>query len=209
MDEHLREIEAAMGVRITRRSERVNIEGPKEAARQVLDLMISLHERAGRALPPQSLQLALAEARAQLAMAQAAARPRGRAAGAAPGQAAVQGVGGLQDAAIPPAGVAPTPAPDLVLHTRRPDLRGRTPNQVQYLRQVLATDITFGIGPAGTGKTFLAVACAVDALERQGVQRIVLTRPAVEAGERLGFLPGTWRRRSTPTCARCTTRCTT
>jgi phosphate starvation-inducible PhoH-like protein len=136
------------------------------------------------------LQLALAEARAQLAMAQAAARPRGKAAGAAPGQAAAQGVGGLQDAAVPPEGVAPTPAPDLVLHTRRPDLRGRTPNQVQYLRQVLATDITFGIGPAGTGKTFLAVACAVDALERQGVQRIVLTRPAVEAGERLGFLPG-------------------
>ncbi|MFN9279926.1 MAG: PhoH family protein, partial [Betaproteobacteria bacterium] len=96
----------------------------------------------------------------------------------------------LQDAAAPPAGLAPTPAPDLVLHTRRPDLRGRTPNQLQYLRQVLATDITFGIGPAGTGKTFLAVACAVDALERQGVQRIVLTRPAVEAGERLGFLPG-------------------
>jgi phosphate starvation-inducible PhoH-like protein len=189
MDEHLREIEAAMGVRITRRNERVNIEGPKEAARQVLDLMISLLERASRALPPQSLQLALAEARAQLAMAQAA-RPRGKTAGAAPGQAAVQGGGAQQDAAGPPEGVAPTPAPDLVLHTRRPDLRGRTPNQVQYLRQVLATDITFGIGPAGTGKTFLAVACAVDALERQGVQRIVLTRPAVEAGERLGFLPG-------------------
>jgi phosphate starvation-inducible PhoH-like protein len=190
MDEHLREIEAAMGVRISRRNERVNIEGPKEAARQVLDLMISLHERASRALPPQSLQLALAEARAQLAMAQAAARGRGKAAGGAPGQVAAQGVGGLQDAAAPPAGLAPTPAPDLVLHTRRPDLRGRTPNQLQYLRQVLATDITFGIGPAGTGKTFLAVACAVDALERQGVQRIVLTRPAVEAGERLGFLPG-------------------
>ena len=61
---------------------------------------------------------------------------------------------------------------------------------MQYLRQMLAHDITFGIGPAGTGKTFLAVACAVDALERHGVQRIVLTRPAVEAGERLGFLPG-------------------
>jgi phosphate starvation-inducible PhoH-like protein len=61
---------------------------------------------------------------------------------------------------------------------------------VQYLRHILDHDITFGIGPAGTGKTFLAVACAVDALERQGVQRIVLTRPAVEAGERLGFLPG-------------------
>jgi phosphate starvation-inducible PhoH-like protein len=77
-----------------------------------------------------------------------------------------------------------------VLHTRRADLTGRTPNQVQYLRQILSHDITFGIGPAGTGKTFLAVACAVDALERSGVQRIILTRPAVEAGERLGFLPG-------------------
>ena len=79
---------------------------------------------------------------------------------------------------------------DIVLHTRHADLRGRTPHQVQYLQQMLAHDITFGIGPAGTGKTFLAVACAVDALERHGVQRIVLTRPAVEAGERLGFLPG-------------------
>ena len=182
MDEHLREIEAAMGVRITRRNERVNIDGPKEVARQVLDLMISLHERASRPLPAQSLQLALAEARAQLATAPAAARPRGKAAGAASGLQAAQGPGALEDATASPAGVPPPPSPDLVLHTRRPDLRGRTPNQVQYLRQVLATDITFGIGPAGTGKTYLAVACAVDALERQGVQRIVLTRPAVEAG---------------------------
>jgi phosphate starvation-inducible PhoH-like protein len=79
---------------------------------------------------------------------------------------------------------------EIVLHTRRADLSGRTPNQVGYLRNILSHDITFGIGPAGTGKTFLAVACAVDALERSAVQRIVLTRPAVEAGERLGFLPG-------------------
>jgi phosphate starvation-inducible PhoH-like protein len=77
-----------------------------------------------------------------------------------------------------------------VLRTRRPDLAGRTPNQLTYLRNILDHDITFGIGPAGTGKTFLAVACAVDALERSAVQRIILTRPAVEAGERLGFLPG-------------------
>jgi phosphate starvation-inducible PhoH-like protein len=85
---------------------------------------------------------------------------------------------------------AEVPVTEVVLHTRRTDLRGRTANQVRYLQQMLASDITFGIGPAGTGKTFLAVACAVDALERQSVQRIVLTRPAVEAGERLGFLPG-------------------
>ena len=78
----------------------------------------------------------------------------------------------------------------LVLHTRRSDLRARTPNQSVYLDHIAQHDITFGIGPAGTGKTYLAVACAVDALERSAVQRIVLTRPAVEAGEKLGFLPG-------------------
>ena len=76
------------------------------------------------------------------------------------------------------------------LKTRRPDLHGRTPRQVGYLKQIQAHDITFAIGPAGTGKTYLAVACAVDALERDNVARIVLVRPAVEAGERLGFLPG-------------------
>ena len=76
------------------------------------------------------------------------------------------------------------------LKTRRPDLHGRTPRQVGYLKQIQAHDITFAIGPAGTGKTYLAVACAVDALERDNVKRIVLVRPAVEAGERLGFLPG-------------------
>jgi phosphate starvation-inducible PhoH-like protein len=76
------------------------------------------------------------------------------------------------------------------LLTRKPELHGRTPRQVQYLRQIQAHDITFGIGPAGTGKTYLAVASAVDAFERDQVSRIVLTRPAVEAGERLGFLPG-------------------
>jgi phosphate starvation-inducible PhoH-like protein len=77
-----------------------------------------------------------------------------------------------------------------MLHTRRSDLKARTPNQSVYLDNIANHDITFGIGPAGTGKTYLAVACAVDALERSAVQRIVLTRPAVEAGEKLGFLPG-------------------
>ncbi len=88
--------------------------------------------------------------------------------------------------------MALTAAPDgaVALSTRRADLRARTVNQAAYLTNIAAHDITFGIGPAGTGKTYLAVACAVDALERSTVQRIVLTRPAVEAGERLGFLPG-------------------
>ena len=87
-------------------------------------------------------------------------------------------------------GLVEAPEGAIVLNTRRADLRGRTPTQSLYLENIASHDITFGIGPAGTGKTYLAVASAVDALERSAVQRIVLTRPAVEAGERLGFLPG-------------------
>ena len=90
--------------------------------------------------------------------------------------------------AVGPRTPAPEGSPALI--TRRPDLHGRTPRQVQYLQNVLTHDLTFSIGPAGTGKTYLGVACGVDALEREAVKRIVLVRPAVEAGERLGFLPG-------------------
>ncbi len=82
----------------------------------------------------------------------------------------------------------PVDGPQLI--TRKTELHGRTPRQVEYLKQIQEHDITFGIGPAGTGKTYLAVASAVDAFERDLVERIILTRPAVEAGERLGFLPG-------------------
>lgn len=76
------------------------------------------------------------------------------------------------------------------IRTKRGVIKPRNPNQSQYVDNILNHDISFGIGPAGTGKTYLAVACAVDALERQDVRRILLTRPAVEAGEKLGFLPG-------------------
>jgi phosphate starvation-inducible protein PhoH and related proteins len=89
------------------------------------------------------------------------------------------------DTALPADGVDA-----LAMQTRRGEVKGRTPAQARYLENMATHDITFGIGPAGTGKTYLAVACAVDALERSAVQRIVLTRPAVEAGEKLGFLPG-------------------
>jgi phosphate starvation-inducible PhoH-like protein len=78
----------------------------------------------------------------------------------------------------------------LSVQTLRGRIRGRGPNQQEYLRNIREHDLTFGIGPAGTGKTYLAVACAVEALQRETVRRIVLVRPAVEAGERLGFLPG-------------------
>jgi phosphate starvation-inducible PhoH-like protein len=79
---------------------------------------------------------------------------------------------------------------ETVVHTQRGGIRGRGPNQRQYLDQIRVNDLTFGIGPAGTGKTYLAVASAVEALHSGSVRRIVLVRPAVEAGERLGFLPG-------------------
>jgi phosphate starvation-inducible PhoH-like protein len=86
-----------------------------------------------------------------------------------------------------PTGDAEPPA---LMIPRRTELTPRTPRQGQYLQQMRDFDITFCVGPAGTGKTFLAVAAAVDALERDNVERIILTRPAVEAGEKLGFLPG-------------------
>ncbi len=161
-DEHLRAIEAALAVRISRREAAFRIEGPRAAASRAMALLQSLYERAGKPIDAQTLQLALVEARS----------------------AAVATAGSADRPALPQG------AESIQLHTRRNDLRGRTPNQVKYLHDILSHDITFGIGPAGTGKTFLAVACAVDALERSAVERIVLTRPAVEAGERLGFLPG-------------------
>jgi phosphate starvation-inducible PhoH-like protein len=93
--------------------------------------------------------------------------------------------------AIQEAGMESTgPTDVLSVHTHRGLIRGRGPNQVKYLQNMHEYDLTFGIGPAGTGKTYLAVACAVEALQRDAVRRIVLVRPAVEAGERLGFLPG-------------------
>ncbi|MCK5639249.1 MAG: PhoH family protein [Gammaproteobacteria bacterium] len=79
---------------------------------------------------------------------------------------------------------------EAIVHLRRSMIKARGPNQQQYLRNIQSHDINFGIGPAGTGKTYLAVACAVEALEKEKVRRVILARPAVEAGERLGFLPG-------------------
>lgn len=78
----------------------------------------------------------------------------------------------------------------VMIKTKRGVIKPRTPNQANYLAHILNYDIAFGIGPAGTGKTYLAVAAAVDAFEKQQIRRIILTRPAVEAGEKLGFLPG-------------------
>ncbi|MDQ2927931.1 MAG: PhoH family protein, partial [Pseudomonadota bacterium] len=160
-DEHLRTIAAAFDVKIQRRNESFRFEGAKGSAERAVALLQQLYGRAARPIGAEELELAILEA-----MSDDSARGEAPTASAAAAET------------------------DLRLRTRRTDLVGRTPNQVAYLRNILGHDLTFGIGPAGTGKTYLAVACAVDALERNAVQRIVLTRPAVEAGERLGFLPG-------------------
>ena len=160
LEQNLRTLEQAFGVSIARRQETVRVEGPKDPATAALALLERLWARSTRALSPEDLDLAILEAMA-----------------GAPERA-------------PSASAAEPAESDLRLRTRRTDLAGRTPNQVAYLKTILSHDLTFGIGPAGTGKTYLAVACAVDALERNAVQRVILTRPAVEAGERLGFLPG-------------------
>ena len=169
LDEHLRRIEQALGLSVQRRGTLFRVQGPGPAVDRAVALIDTLYARTDGAQPPVD-----AEELELLLVGEAASAPA-----PAPRRAAARATAVAEAAPAEP-----------VLHTRHSELRGRTPNQVRYLQQMLAHDITFGIGPAGTGKTFLAVACAVDALERQGVQRIVLTRPAVEAGERLGFLPG-------------------
>ena len=96
----------------------------------------------------------------------------------------------LQESAVEELDNVSPSEPSVALRTKKGMIRPRGLNQLRYVKEVLGNDINFGIGPAGTGKTYLAVACAVDALEREQIRRILLVRPAVEAGEKLGFLPG-------------------
>lgn len=172
LDENLKQIGHAFDVSIRRRGSHVMIEGEKNG--QAAQAVKWFHQRAvHKALSIDDIQLGLVELKARYESQQPSRHSNG---------AAAQSVN-----------VAPTvPLSDeaLQLRTRKRGLRPRTPKQHEYMSQILAHDITFGVGPAGTGKTFLAVACAIDALEKESVERIVLTRPAVEAGERLGFLPG-------------------
>ena len=182
LDQNLRQIEEAYDVRITRRADTFSVDGTATKARGAVRALEHFHARAAATLSVEDIQLGLVELRASR-VARATPARAARAAADAP-----DGSDGSDATDAPDA-----PAPDddaPVLQTRRSDLQGRTPRQREYLRNILSHDITFGIGPAGTGKTYLAVACAVDALERDAIKRIVLTRPAVEAGERLGFLPG-------------------
>lgn len=170
LDENLRQIAVAYDVQLRRRGEHVMIEGKN--ADQAAEAVRWFHNRAvHKAINLDDIQLGLVELRAN-EKPEVSASP-------------------IKDFSKEYVPVAPVlNEGELNLRTRRKDLRPRTPRQRDYLSHILNHDVTFGIGPAGTGKTFLAVACAIDALEREIVQRIVLTRPAVEAGERLGFLPG-------------------
>ncbi len=182
MDANLRQISAALDVSLFRRGEKFIVSG--EHAAQAVELLEKFYHSKQKTISVDEVQLALVEQRSQSAEAYSSQLP------------AIL----LPDVKVASktttksaAGAKVAVVPDLlspVLKTRRADLRGRTPHQIAYLQAIMEHDVTFGIGPAGTGKTYLAVACAVDALERDAVKRIVLTRPAVEAGERLGFLPG-------------------
>ena len=160
VDENLRQIAAALDVTLFRRGEKFIADGLH--AQHAVEMLEKFYAAADHPISVEEIQLALVEHKASVSADKPAVLAK-----------------------------AADDQPDSpVLRTRRSDLRGRTPHQGQYLKAILEHDVTFGIGPAGTGKTYLAVACAVDALERDAVRRIVLTRPAVEAGERLGFLPG-------------------
>jgi phosphate starvation-inducible PhoH-like protein len=181
LDENLRQISAALDVSLFRRGDRFIAAGSNaERAVEILDQFYAI---ANKVISVDEIQLALVEQRARLGL--------GKKTKTSKSNGKVDGESG-DETGIDPADAELTES-DIespVLKTRRSDLRGRTPHQSQYIRSILEHDVTLGIGPAGTGKTYLAVACAVDALERDAVKRIVLTRPAVEAGERLGFLPG-------------------
>ncbi|MGX9934927.1 PhoH family protein [Advenella kashmirensis] len=182
LDENLKQIAQAYDVTIGRSGNRVIVEG--EQAQDAAGAVNLFHRRARhRDLTIDDIQLGLVELRAN-------AKPSGSI-----DRSKIETDDSRHRRQTSAASLPELPPLDddsgtIALRTRRNDLRPRTPRQRDYLNNILRHDITFGTGPAGTGKTWLAVACAIDALEREHVQRIILTRPAVEAGERLGFLPG-------------------
>ena len=161
-DEHLRQIEKRLDVDIASRGNRFRITGQPGAARLGSDVLRSLFQLTGsERIDPERVHICLQES---------VMRDNGD-------------TGPATDA-------AESASDDIEIQTRRKLVRARGPNQRAYLKGIREHDLAFGIGPAGTGKTYLAVASAIDALENEEVRRIILVRPAVEAGERLGFLPG-------------------
>jgi phosphate starvation-inducible PhoH-like protein len=203
LDANLRQIEAALVVTIARRGASFNVTGERRQAALGVRALQRFYGEAEKPLSVEDIQLGLVE----IAHATPDADPLSASGEREQRRRAPPSIGQTERRrregamSLPAAGESLRDAEQLtgegsyveggpILRTRRADLHGRTPNQVAYLDAIRTHDICFGIGPAGTGKTYLAVACAVDALERDAVKRIVLVRPAVEAGERLGFLPG-------------------
>lgn len=172
-DEHLRQIERQLRVEITNRGNVFQLVGSIPAVQTASQVLKSLYQETGRGteLTPTQVHLSLK----QYADPLMDRTPSATASGTTVGM---------------PIAEKTNMVPELSLRTRAGEVRPRSPNQIRYLHNILTQDVNFGIGPAGTGKTFLAVAAAVSALEQERVRRIVLVRPAVEAGERLGFLPG-------------------
>jgi phosphate starvation-inducible PhoH-like protein len=168
LDQHLHQIEARLGVEVKRRGNRFQIIGMPAAIKRAEAVLQDLYTRAQRE-PVDSERVHIALQALEMD-------------GAADRRRADRGPAGA-DAAV-------DSTDELKVRTARGAVRARGANQTEYLNNVRTHDLTFGIGPAGTGKTYLAVACAVEALQSESVRRIVLVRPAVEAGERLGFLPG-------------------
>ncbi len=159
-DQHLRQIELRLGVEIGNRGFVFRVIGDADAARAAERVIRRLYEHAA--------DNPLDQHAVHLALQESGAERLARDSA----ESAAEG------------------AQEVVIRVKRGSIRGRGPNQARYLHAITTHDINFGIGPAGTGKTFLAVASAVEALNQARVQRLVLVRPAVEAGEKLGFLPG-------------------
>lgn len=162
VDRNLRHIESALNVKIARRGANLTVQGDKAASKQAITLINHFFGKSAQPVGLDEIELALVELKNTNQL-------------AAESKEAIPELG--KDEGV-------------VLRIKKGDLYPRTASQRTYLEHILSHDLTFGIGPAGTGKTFLAVACAIDALERDTIKKIILTRPAVEAGERLGFLPG-------------------
>lgn len=161
-DENLRRLEESLGVEINNRGKQFQVIGEPVPARKATEVLRRIFaETAKGPVNPDKLHLFIEEV--------GGAAPTGR------------------TYRVPP---SVSEGGDVVIHTRRGAVRVRGENQRSYVACIRRHDISFGVGPAGTGKTYLAVACAVEALEHETVRRLVLVRPAVEAGERLGFLPG-------------------
>lgn len=162
LDENLKQMENAFDVEISHRGEHFSLYGAVDQIRLAVTALKSFYSQSKQHISVEQIQLGLTEIKNHASESQAQPEL--------------------------PSQIHSTLSPSLI--TCRGSIAGRTLRQTAYLQQIQTHDITFGIGPAGTGKTYLAVASAVDALERETVSRIILVRPAVEAGENLGFLPG-------------------